>query len=264
VVIDRRAAPARPQRAARLRAVCGALLCVALWLQPGQVLAAELAEVQVAEPLMQLHTGPGRGFPVFYVAERGETVQIIKRRTDWFKVRTARKVEGWVSRQQIEAAVAAPGVKEGLRDAVLDDYLKKRIEVGFGVGRFAGDPVVSFRTGYLLTENLIAEADVSQVSGAFTGSRLFTGNLQIQPYSRSRFSPYFGLGAGLFQNRNRASLVGSTGTLDTAVLSAEAGMRFYLTRNFLLRLDFKQYLSLTSVQSNDRFSEVQVGLSFFF
>lgn len=226
--------------------------------------AAELAEVRVAEALMELHTGPGRGYPVFHVAERGDTVQIIKRRTDWFKVRTARDIEGWVSLEQITVAVSAAGVQASLREQVLDDYLKKRVEIGFGAGRFAGDPVVSFRVGYLLTENLIVEAEASQVAGTFSASHLFTGNLMVQPYSRSRFSPFFGLGAGLFQNRNRASLVGSTSTLDSAVLDAGVGIRAYLTRNFLVRLDYKQFLSLTSVPNNDRFSEVQLGLAFFF
>lgn len=249
-----------------LRCVLSATLVFgALGALPQTALADEvLNEVQVAEPLMELHTGPGRGYPVFYVAERGETIKIIKRRTDWFKVRTARNVEGWVTRKQIEAAVSAPGVKTALRDAVLDDYLKKRIEIGFAGGRFSGDPVVSFRAGYLLTENLIAEANVEQVSGTFTGSHLYTGNLQLQPYSRSRISPYFGIGAGLFQNRNRGSLVGATETLNAAVLDAGLGVRIYLTRNFLLRADFKEYLSLTNTQQNDRFNEFQIGFSFFF
>jgi opacity protein-like surface antigen len=86
----------------------------------------------------------------------------------------------------------------------------------------------------------------------------------LQPYADSRFSPYFTLGAGLFENRNRASLVGSTASHTSTAANAGLGARFYLTRNFLLRLDYRQYLALTSVQKNDRFDEELVGLSFFF
>ena len=57
--------------------------------------AKELRKVAVAEPYVELHTGPGRGYPVFYIAERGETVELLKQRTDWIKLRTARGVEGW-------------------------------------------------------------------------------------------------------------------------------------------------------------------------
>ncbi len=54
--------------------------------------------VRIAEPYIELHTGPGRGFPVFHVVDRGELVEVIKRRTDWFKLRTAKGKEGWAKR----------------------------------------------------------------------------------------------------------------------------------------------------------------------
>lgn len=243
------------------------LPCLAFFLAgllPASAGARELLEVRVADPLMELRTGPGRGFPVFYVAERGETVQVIKRRTAWFKVRTERMKEGWVSREQMESALAAEGVSQSLRDAVLEDFLHKRVEAGFAAGRFDGDPVVAFRVGYLLTDNLIAEASFSQVAGTFSGSRLYSGNLQIQPYTNTRFAPYFTIGGGRFENRNRGSLIGTTNTINSAVANAGVGIRIYLTRNFLMRLDYRQYLSLTSVDKNDRFSEGLLGFSFFF
>ena len=46
--------------------------------------------VVVAEPYIELRTGPGRGYPVFHVVDRGDEIEVTKRRTDWFKVRTAR------------------------------------------------------------------------------------------------------------------------------------------------------------------------------
>src|SRR5436190_924218 len=56
----------------------------------------KLQKILIADPYIELHTGPGRGFPIFYVAERGQEVEIVKRRTDWFMVRTSRDIEGWV------------------------------------------------------------------------------------------------------------------------------------------------------------------------
>jgi hypothetical protein len=250
----------------RSRVASGLILWLAIWLGllPALADAREPVEVKVAEPLMELRTGPGRGYPVYYVAERGETVQILKRRTDWFKVRTERNREGWVSHEQIENAMSAEGVQQSVRDAVLEDFLRKRVEAGFAAGRFDGDPVVSFRAGYLLTDNLITELSFSQVSGTFSSSQLMSGNLMLQPYAQSRFSPYLTIGGGLFENRNRASLVGSTGTIHTTVANSGLGVRFYLTRNFLLRVDYRKYVALTSVDKNDRFDEEQIGLSFFF
>ena len=45
--------------------------------------------LQVTDPYLELRTGPGRGYPIFFVAERNEWVEIELRYTDWYRVRTA-------------------------------------------------------------------------------------------------------------------------------------------------------------------------------
>src|SRR5690242_13048031 len=45
--------------------------------------AASPDRLQVAEPYLELRTGPGRGYPVFFVAARGEWIEIEMRHTDW-------------------------------------------------------------------------------------------------------------------------------------------------------------------------------------
>ena len=52
------------------------------------------AVVAVADPYLELHTGPGRGYPVYRVVPRGERVEILYRRTDWFRVRDEQDREG--------------------------------------------------------------------------------------------------------------------------------------------------------------------------
>jgi len=239
---------------------------LALLLCLGSLARAEEAPVQVevAEALMELRTGPGRGYPVFYVAERGETVQILKQRTAWFLVRTAREREGWVSREQIEATVMAEGVQENLRQAVLRDFQRQRWDAGFGAGVFDGAPVVSFRAGYHFAEELLAEIALSQVSGTYSGSQLYSAGVAIQHRLGERWVPSFGLGLGRFDIRNRASLVGTTDTRSATALSVGLGLRYYLRRNFLLRADYRQYQVLTSAEQNDRYDEQLVGFSFFF
>ena len=53
---------------------------------------------QVTDPYIELRTGPGRGYPVFFVAARGEWIDIELRHTDWFHVRTDGGKVGWVHR----------------------------------------------------------------------------------------------------------------------------------------------------------------------
>ena len=42
--------------------------------------------LQVIDPFVELHTGPGRGYPVFHVVEQGESIAVLTRRPDWYEV----------------------------------------------------------------------------------------------------------------------------------------------------------------------------------
>ena len=43
--------------------------------------------LQVTDPYIELRTGPGRGFPVFFVTKRGDFIEIELRHTDWYRVK---------------------------------------------------------------------------------------------------------------------------------------------------------------------------------
>ena len=76
-------------RRAHPLALAGLLLLAAL-LTPAVSAAREYLQLFVTEPYLELHTGPGRGYPVFHVVARNASVDVLFRRTDWFKVRTER------------------------------------------------------------------------------------------------------------------------------------------------------------------------------
>ena len=40
----------------------------------------EYPTAYVTQAYVELHTGPGRGYPVFYIAERGEAILLLKQR----------------------------------------------------------------------------------------------------------------------------------------------------------------------------------------
>ena len=70
---------------------------------------AKAERVTVTDPYVELRTGPGRGYPIFFVAGRGEQIDIELRHTDWFRVRTAGGKVGWVHRGQLETTLTASG-----------------------------------------------------------------------------------------------------------------------------------------------------------
>jgi len=219
--------------------------------------------VQVVDPYIELRTEPGRGFPVFYVAERGETIEILKRKTDWFKVRTASGKQGWVNRMQLENTLTEAGARTTFRDVMLADYLSRRLEVGFGWGRFEKDPVLTMRIGYALTPNLNVELSSSQVTAAYSSSSLMQLNLMALPFADRRVSPYFTLGVGRYKNTPKVTLVNAPEISVTAA-NAGLGVRIYLTRNFLVRGDFREYMAPINDNRVDTFREWTVGLGVFF
>ena len=69
------------------------------------------AQVTIADPFVELHTGAGTGYPIFHIVERGSLISILKQRTNWIKIRAANGEVGWVSRDQMQQTLL-PGVEK--------------------------------------------------------------------------------------------------------------------------------------------------------
>src|ERR1700752_281799 len=110
--------------------------------------AEETEKLIVTDPYIELRTGPGRGYPIFFVAARDERIQILLRHTDWYKVRTEKGKEGWVVRSQLETTLTEPGGKKTFREIALDDYLQRGLELGAAWGRFKSEPMLKVWTAY--------------------------------------------------------------------------------------------------------------------
>ena len=99
-------------------------------------------QLQVTDPYVELHTGPGRGFPVFHVVPRKEWIEIELSQSDWFKGRTLGGKLGWVQRQQLQTTLTAAGDVKTFRDVLLDDYLSRRVQLGAAWGQFNSEPML--------------------------------------------------------------------------------------------------------------------------
>ena len=223
----------------------------------------EYQMVQVADPYIEMHTGPGRGFPIFHVVDRHEWIEIIKRKTDWFKVRTSKDKTGWVERSQMERTLTEAGSKKTFRDVLISDYLSRRFELGISGGDFSGDPIVIARLGYKFTENILLEFSYGEIAGDFSSSDVYSLNLISTPFPQWRVSPNFTIGYGRFENTPRATLVNAEDS-DSDLANAGIGARFYLTERFFIRADYRRYVVLSSDDENDDFDEITGGVAFFF
>jgi Bacterial SH3 domain len=223
----------------------------------------EYRQVVITDPYIELHTGPGRGYPVFFVAERGEQVSLIKQRTEWFKVEAERGQEGWVNRDQLRTTLNLDGGPFDLPAYGFEDYAARRWEVGAMYGDYGGANVISTYGAHNFTPNLSGEIWVSQVLGRFSDSKLAALNIVHLMYPEWRASPFFTLGAGVINTQPKATLVATVDRTDTFA-QAGAGVRMYLTRRFVFRAEYKASVVLTSRDDNEEIREWKAGFSFFF
>jgi uncharacterized protein YgiM (DUF1202 family) len=223
----------------------------------------KVERVQVTDPYIELHTFPGRGYPIFFVAARGEWISIELRHTDWYKVRTAGGKEGWVTRTQLQTTLAENGLQQDFGDVAFTDYLARRVELGAGYGRFHQEPMIKFWLSYRLSDTLSIESTLGQVQGVFSGTTLWHVNLQAEPWSDQRFSPFAGIGIGRFKNIPNQSLVNFQGT-NARLGDAIVGARYHLTDRFMIRVDYAVYTAFVSDQRSLEYRAATAGLSFFF
>lgn len=240
-------------------AACALLLLAALF-----ATAAHAQEkLKITDPYVELRTGPGRGYPITHVAERDEWIEVLSSRTDWYKVRTEKGHEGWVVREQLATTLTEAGTTKAFRDVLFDDWLRRRLEMGAGWGIFDGEPMVKLWTAYRFADALSIEATIGQVQGTFAGTELYQVNLNVEPWSDRRLSPFFGVGLGRFHNFPNLSLVNATET--TANLAAASlGVRWYIGDRFVAKADYSIYTAYISDAGSTDYRAASLGIAFFF
>jgi uncharacterized protein YgiM (DUF1202 family) len=223
----------------------------------------EHRELTVQDPYIEMHTGPGRGYPIFYVAERGESIAVLRRRTDWYQVQGPRGEQGWVPSEQLERTLELDGQQFEAGRSTLDDYAGRRWEAGVSYGDFGGANVISMFGSYSLTGNLSFELSLSEALGRYSDSTMSNLNIVHSMFPERRASPYFTLGAGTIHTEPKATLIATVDRTDS-LAHAGFGVRTYLTRRFVFRAEYKTYVVFTSRDDNEEIREWKAGFSFFF
>jgi hypothetical protein len=225
--------------------------------------AKEFLQVFVTAPYLELHTGPGRGYPVTQVVGRDDSIDVLKRRTDWFKVRTERGVEGWASQRDMLQTVLADGTPFTFPLGDRAGFTAHRWEMGIFAGDYGGATLISGFASYSLNSQMAAELSVGQFLGNASNGTLVDLGLTHVFLPEWRFSPFVSLGTGLVVIDPKGTLVTPLDREDqTAYVGG--GVRFYLTRRFFLRGEYKSHVVFTSRDDNEEVDEWKLGFAFFF
>lgn len=225
--------------------------------------ADEPLQVTVNDAFINVHNGAGSGYPIFHVVERGEQISLLKMRTDWIKIETARGIQGWIKRSDIFLTLGLDGTRPEFADTKQIDYLVNRFELGAAFGDFAGAQSFNLNVGYRFTKNLSAELRLAQNTGEFSDSQITAVTILHQPFPALRVSPFIGIGAGNIKTSPSATLV-KTEDRDDELFQASIGAYAHITSRFFLRVEFTNDYILTSRNTNEEVNEWKVGFSVFF
>ncbi len=220
----------------------------------------------VAAPFIDVHTGPGDGYPVFHVIERGQRLQVLDRRADWFRVTDEKGKTGWVPRDALLQTRLANG--EPLQFEELDQqaFIGRQWEVGVSGGRLKGAPLVSVYGGYAFTENLSAELTLEHSVGTVSSSKLLRLGVLMQPFPEWSYSPFFTLGAGAISVRPNATLI-EPHNKDNTLASVGIGFKTWLARRFVLRFEVDELVIFSANKDqddNEEITEWKLGFAVFF
>jgi len=246
--------------------LCRGLVSVALLAlaAPATVRAGEPLQLFVREPYLELHTGPGRGYPVFNVVPRDGSVDVLERFTDWFHVRTERGIEGWVSARDLTRTVHADGTPFVYEVGNRREFTRHDAEFGvFFYDDYGGASGLSAYGAYSFNPQLGVELAVTEGLGKSSDDTAADLGLVHIFYPQGWASPFATLGTGIVHVEPKATLVQPANrTEQTAYVGG--GVRVYLTRRFFLRGEYRAHMVFTRLNENQQVDEWKFGFAFFY
>lgn len=248
-----------------MRGVRAGLIRCSVWLclmMAGNALADE-QRVVIADPFIEMRTGPGSGYPITQIIERGAEAIILKRRTEWFKIRGPRGDEGWAHRDQMQRTLQPSGERVDFPDVDEAAWKDSRWSAGLMAGDFGGATVYTVTGGYRFSKHLTAELNASQILGNFSDGWSASVNVVHSFFPDWRASPFFSIGTGVVRIEPKSTLAQPEDRTDQMAVVG-AGINAYVSRRFVLRAEYKGYVVLSSRNDNEDVDEWKAGFTVFF
>jgi hypothetical protein len=223
--------------------------------------ATQNLELVVTQPYVEMHTGPGRGYPVFYVVGRGETLTVLYSRTDWYRVRAPRGQEGWVRRDDLARTEQTSGAPAPIPPYPV--FFAHRWEVGAGYGVYNRENLVTAYVDYGITDSLDIELALQQAFGTIDNREVATLGIRNTFIPEWKwFSPTAGIGTGYQHVTDIAPPAPQEANNQLAY--ASLGARGFITRRFMWRFDWRTYVVFNQLNKSEGLEEWKFDLAVFF
>ncbi len=231
-------------------------------LSAGMARASEaLLQLVVSEPYLEMHSGPGRGYPVIYVVGRDEVVTVLYSRTDWYKVRAPRGQEGWARGSELSLTKLESGDPAPIPG--YPDFATHRWEVGAGYGVYNRQNLVTAYGDFGLTTSIDAEFVIQQALGTIDNRYIASIGLRHTFIPDWKwFSPTAGIGTAFQHIEAKEPPAPLQANNQMAYVSL--GARGFITRRFMWRADWRHYVVFNNQNVYEDLEEWKFGLAVFF
>ncbi|MDB4981513.1 MAG: type 3 domain protein [Myxococcales bacterium] len=232
--------------------VTGAL-ALALLLAAAPARADDEALVRVLAEQAAVHTGPGFGYRVIYVAARDEVFPAIGRATNdhWFRVQLPDGTYGWILGDEVfpldvdtADAHRGPSLWKRVGDVMFSPspLLEKQIGLTFSAGLLGGDGMFMFRPSVLLAPHLSIEGFVGETVGDQLDVRFAGGGFNSNVFPSSPVTPFIAVAAGGAFGRRKADQFASAKESNYAMMNVGGGLLVTLKKRLTLRGDARHYV----------------------
>jgi len=216
----------------------------------------DVIAVTVQDPYVEVHTGPGRGYPVFHVIEKGEIVRLQKQFTQWVKVTSQDNSSGWIRQDDVHQLTDAHG-----RRLTQERQQGKagQFSLQVAIGTFDGENSSSGTIGYGLSEQLRFDLVLAQNTEGFLQGQTLYGQVNLDFARQKLWQPYLNIGYGVFQSDGQIS-----GSSSFDALKSSLGIRRKIISGLEGTVEYGNSIIFVSGSSNVHAESIKLGILAYF
>jgi len=196
-------------------------------------------QLSVIDSYLELHTGPGRGYPIFHVMEEGETVYVHRRRTNWFYVSDRRLRQGWVRQEGLARTLAPTGLPAALPETKHGDFLAQQGRVGFALGTQGNAETATVMFGYRLLSYAGVEFEYGQIFDKNIDGTTQGISIMFEPIKDWSFTPFISKGIGRQEWQQKTKQQVGSVTNKNEYEYTGVGVNYYIGYSFVVRAEFR-------------------------
>jgi hypothetical protein len=257
-----------------VRRLAATLLVAAVILQARPARADDEALVRVVAEEAGVHTGPGFGYRVVYVAKRDEVLPALGRASNdrWFRVQLPDGTYGWILGDEVfpldvdtAEAHRGPSIWHRMDEAVFSPSPLTEGAIGFtfSAGVLGGDGMFMFRPGVVLAPQLTVEGFVGESVGDQVDVIYAGGGFNSNLFPTSPVTPFAAVAAGGAFGRKKADQFANIKTGNYSMLNVGGGLMVALKKRLTLRGEARHYV-IFDANHTQRIQEYSGALCVYF